>query len=98
MLAAAKAPPPTDHPATALGLVVPEISPFIRDDKARSKRQEAALSMADDETYAYVLVMIRKDAGAARPEVVVSASVADESWWPPLVETFRRIGRAAITR
>jgi hypothetical protein len=54
--------------------------------------------MADDETYAYVLVLLRKDDGAARPEITVSTSVADESWWPPIVETLRRVGRAALTR
>jgi hypothetical protein len=99
MIAAAKSPPqPAPPPVDTRQLLIPEISPFIRDSHARAKRTEAALSMADDETYAYVLVLLRKDDGAARPEITVSTSVADESWWPPIVETLRRVGRAALTR
>lgn len=97
MLAAAKEPPPPP-PVDVSQIVVGEVSPFIRDQHAASKRQEAALAMIDDETHAYVLVLLRKDSGATRPEVIISASVAEDAWWPPLVETFHRIGRAALRR
>ena len=95
IIAAAKEPPPPP-PVDVSQIVVGEISPFIGDEHAQAKRSEAALAMVDDETYAYVLVLIRRDSGASRPEVTISASVAEDAWWPPLVETFRRIGRAAL--
>lgn len=70
-------------------------SPLVHDDEAASARTEAAMSLADEDTYGYLLLVLKKPKGPqGGGEVRVHGYVRPE-WWPAFIEMMSRLGRVA---
>lgn len=70
-------------------------SPFLHNDDAFEARTRAAMSMTDDDTYGYILMVLKKpEAASATGEVGVHGYVQDE-WWPAFAEMADRVHSVA---
>lgn len=85
---------PPGNPAEIEPFQVYGHNPFALDEKARSKRQEAALSMADEDTFGYVLILLKRDEDGNGQMSV--ATHMDRAWWPAFRTTLERIRDAIV--
>lgn len=65
-------------------------TPFTGDEKARKHRNNAAASLVEDDTFAYVVVRLRKPSMGAQGRIEVCGHVLP-AWWPAFRETFERL-------
>lgn len=91
MIAATKEPPPPPPPPPVRErLPLSEgANPFLNDEIARNKRQEAALSMVDDETRGYILLVLKRNrdgSGEITPHVKM-----ERNWHPSFARVIRRV-------
>lgn len=90
MLEAAKdQPPPREAPIRERLPRVDEPSPFLYDEGARNKRQEAALSMVDDDTMGYVLLVLKRHPDGSGQ--IIPHFKMERSWHPAFARVMVRI-------
>lgn len=65
-------------------------TPYAGDEKARNQRNDAAVSLIEDDTFAYVVVRLRKAPLSASGRIEVVGHVLP-GFWPAFKETFERL-------
>lgn len=71
--------PPLVHP-----------TPFAGDEKARKRRNEAAASLVEDDTFGYIVVRLRGRPNSASSRIEVVGHVMP-AWWPAFREVLERV-------
>jgi hypothetical protein len=67
-------------------------NPLLATEEAIEKRNEAAMSLTDPETYGYVLLTLRRK-GNGHGKIQLQSRLERE-WWPAFARTLRKMARA----
>lgn len=71
-------------------------SPLAHDPEASAQRRESALALTDDDTYGYVLLLLKKPKGAEAIGEIRTTGYIRPEWWPSFIEMTHRLREVGL--